>query len=266
MPESGPNFVTVDGIRLYQIFIKLLHNATKFTDSGSIEFGYWYPNDKTIRFFVRDTGIGIFKDRQDIIFEIFRQADDSIHKTHGGMGLGLSIAKGLVENMGSRLQLDSDAYKGSLFYFDYALPGLSKQEKKPKTRKSNCINYDWSDKKILIVEDIYINFILLREYLKRTKAIVLPAHSGHSALKIVRGNEHIDLVLLDIRLPDMNGYEVAKEIKKLHPGVPIVAQTAYTSETDEMEALQSGCDGFLIKPIPKDMLLHTIDKLFANKS
>lgn len=262
IPLKGPNFFYTDGIRLYQVFTKLLNNALKFCHSGCIEFGYYQSKYNMVRFFVRDTGIGIPPEKQEVIFEPFRQADESSNRIFGGNGLGLAIAKALVENMGGRLCVESKIDIGSNFFFDLPIVDTvgsrRKKEGKPMVEKE----YRWDGRKILIVEDTHLNFILLREFIKKTSALVIPANTGSVALEILEKTDDIDLVLLDIRLPDINGYEIARKIKNMNSKIPVIFQTAYSTDCDKSEASKAGCDGFLVKPITKDLLLRTIDSFF----
>ena len=261
IPKTGPNNIDIDGIRLFQVFLKLLNNAWKFTDEGSIGFGYEHREDNIIRFFVWDTGIGIPQEKHELIFASFRQADESPTHIFGGAGLGLSIASALVKNMGSKLRLESEPGKGTRFYFDYLR--TSPNETKPITRISGSSfkkKYKWDGKKILIVEDVYTNYIVLKEFIDQTNAAVLPAQSGNEALRILDNHPDIDLVLLDIRLPDISGYEVANKIKQQDPHLPIIIQTAYSVDDEIKEAQNAGCEGILTKPISCNELLKTIDK------
>jgi len=260
IPLSGSKFFNIDGIRLYQIYFKLLNNAFKFTRKGCIEYGYFQPEVNIVRFFVRDTGIGIPKDKQDIIFEQFRQADESSIRNYGGNGLGLTIVKAIVESMGSKIQVESRPGKGSNFYFDLPIKEPEKEELiPPQVEEVLEKEYDWKDIKILIVEDIYINYIVLKAFLRNTKAVVIPADSGNEALNAIKNHPDINLVLLDIRLPDINGYEIARRIKEINSNISIIAQTAYALDSDQLEAHKSGCDSVLIKPIEKEILLRTIN-------
>jgi signal transduction histidine kinase len=262
IPVDGPNFIYTDGMRLYQVFMKLIHNSIKFTNKGKIEFGYQKINKNLIRFYVRDTGIGIAPDKQDYIFNSFRQADESLTRLYGGNGLGLSIAKSLVKKIGGKLSFESQEGQGSFFYFDLSVDNNLNAELIQSDSVNTRIQFNWLGKKILIVEDIYINYLLLKEFLKKTDALVIPANTGHSALDLIYNDNDIDLILLDIRLPDINGLEVARRIKEFNPNIIILAQTAYSYEMERMDALKAGCDGFLLKPIAKELLLKTINDYF----
>lgn len=265
IPINGPNFLYTDGIRLYQIFMKLLKNAIKFTKSGSVEFGYYQPGNNNIRFFVKDTGIGIPNEKKEIVFKKFRQADESSTRKYGGNGLGLSIAKALIENMGSKLQFESRPNFGSHFYFDFAINEISRKEAAHSEFTKAQRQFSLKGRTILIIEDTYMNYILLKEFLKSTQAVILPAHTGMDALKLMHDKPQIDLVLLDIRLPDMNGTEIARQFKKINPNLPIIAQTAFSIKSEKNEAFNSGCDGFLVKPIAKELLLEMVYECLIGK-
>ncbi len=259
IPSSGPRFIKTDGTRLYQVFIKLLNNSFKFTNEGCIEFGYYQSREDIFRFFVRDTGVGIPKDKQQVIFRPFRQAEETPTRSYGGSGLGLTIAKALVESMGGKIYLVSEPGKGSNFYFDLPVLEATKEESVSKKKMTEEKVYNWQDIKILIVEDIQMNFIVLKEFLRDTKAVIIPAKTGNQALDAFKKHPDINIVLLDIRLPDISGYDVAKRIKEKNSKIPIIAETAYTHGSDQVEAYKAGCDSILLKPINREILLETIN-------
>ncbi len=252
--------IQADFSRLRQVFTNLIDNAYKFTHRGIIEIGYSCINDKDLLFYVKDPGIGISKEKQGVIFERFRQAHDFlISREYGGTGLGLTISKGIVELMGGRLWVESEEGVGSTFFF--TLPFQKSIIEQPLPIKSSFPKMDWNGKTILIVEDIEDNIILINELLSDTNIVLLKAKDGKSALKHFNDNSSIDLILMDIRLPDINGFQLFERIKALNSKVPIIAQTAFASDEDKKKCLDMGFDGYLSKPINHIHLMQMLDSL-----
>jgi PAS domain S-box-containing protein len=251
--ESG--FVKTDEMKLQQVLNNLINNSLKFTSAGYIEFGYQL-RDNVVEFFVRDTGIGIRKDLHEAIFERFQQGETGLNRQHGGAGLGLSICKSLVGLLGGRIWFESEENKGTNFYF--SIPFTQEVSKsivsKPSTEKSSISPV------IMVVEDEEVNFLYMEEVLKVMNLEILHAKDGEEAVEICRQRADIKIILMDIKLPVMNGYEATKEIKKIRSDVPIVAQTAYAMTTDKEEALSTGCDDYISKPIKKAELIDIVKK------
>ncbi len=253
--------VKSDTIRLQQIIGNLLDNAFKFTEHGEISFGYSIKN-KSLEFFVSDSGPGIEPDKHELIFKRFRQLDYSSTKRHGGTGLGLAIIKGLIELMNGKIWLQSETGKGSTFYF--TLPDSIVHMEKPTKHEasSHQTSYDWSSKTILIVEDERTNYSLLNIMLRPTKVNTLWAKDGREAIEMAGVNPDIDLILMDIRMPNVDGYTATIEIKRTNKSIPIIAQTAYAMDTEITRAMQAGCDEYIAKPIEKSLLLGKIALFF----
>ena len=250
--------ITTDVVKLKQIFVNLISNALKFTESGSIEGGCKYDENKKLLFYVTDTGVGIPADKQAIIFERFAQLDPGKNKLVSGTGLGLSIVKGLVKLLGGELFLQSEPNKGSMFCFTIAYETVAQLQ--PKREVLN-VKQDivFSDKTILIVEDDFFNAEYLKEILFERCLKIYIAVNGEEALEIIK-NKTIDLVLLDVRLPQMSGYELSRFIKTHHPHISIIAQTAYASNNERQNARDAGCDDYLSKPTKKHDLLALMQK------
>jgi signal transduction histidine kinase/CheY-like chemotaxis protein len=261
---NSNDYIMADGIRLKQVLSNLLDNALKFTNTGEILIGYeMMPPDK-LKFFVKDTGIGIPEDMQSTIFERFRQVDSlQIHSNaqiYKGTGLGLSIVKSLVELAGGEVWVESVMEKGSSFYFTYPFqPAYNDPNLKPSgtfgTKKVN-----WKGKTILIAEDDDDNFLYLKELLAVTSATLLRALNGKEALNIALGPEKIDIILMDIKMPYLNGYEATQQIKQIKSGIPIIAQTAYAMEEDRKKAMGANCDEYISKPIEPNELILLMEK------
>lgn len=255
--------IYTDPARLQQILINLLSNAVKFTVKGKIEFGYKIE-DKKIIFYVSDTGRGIKPEKIDYIFERFAQAEEEEFDMHIGTGLGLAICKGLVSALEGNIWVESKVGIGSTFYF--ALPYVKIKSQKSKSQKiDNAMNHNWEDKTILLVEDDPVNFKYMEILLNRTKANVIRAVDGEKAVETFKREKQIDLVLMDIQLPLLNGYDATKQIKAIRSDVPVIAQTANAMSEDREKCLKAGCDDYLSKPISPDLLFKKLDKMFALK-
>lgn len=256
--KNEDSAIFTDKVRLEQILANLLSNALKFTDKGTIEFGYNIDGKKDIIFFVKDTGIGMSESEAKVIFDRFRQVSSSYNKIYGGTGLGLSISKGLVEKLGGRIWVESEQNKGSNFYFSMPYkPGILIE--KP-TEIDYSKTYNWEGKKLLIAEDEDANYNLLATILDPTKAKLIWVTSGKDAIEKCKIDQSIDLVLMDMKMPDMNGFESTRQIKIIRNKLPIIAQTAYAMSTDEENCLSAGCDDYISKPLRIDNLLAKIDK------
>jgi PAS domain S-box-containing protein len=258
-------FVTItDFFKLRQILSNLISNAIKFTKQGYIRFGCNLTDSDTLTFFVEDTGIGISKDQQHLIFDQFRQLDDSISRQYSGTGLGLTISKNLVELLGGKIWLESERGQGAVFYF--TLPVILPDVKKIKETvilteaDMNKENWDLNRKVILIAEDDKFSFEVLKAILAKTKARLLYARNGKEAVELFKTEPVIDLILMDIQMPEMNGYEATRIIKGINKNVPVISQTAYKMEHNREESLKAGCDDFITKPILPDDLIRIIKK------
>ena len=247
-----------DPLRLRQILTNLLNNSLKFTFEGIIEFGYLIPNNATILFYVSDTGIGLSDEKIPLVFERFRQADDTTTRQFGGTGLGLTISKKLVEMMGGRIWVESEKSKGSTFFFSLPLIIPDRSTKIIEQRNESNTNDNFEGKTILIAEDEDNNFIFLQEVLNQTMVNIIRAKDGLQAVNIVKSNPEISLILMDIKMPEMNGYQATSIIKEMKPSIPIIAQTAYAMAEDIIKGKNAGCDDYLSKPIKPELLISTL--------
>lgn len=261
--KNEESAVFTDKVRLEQILSNLLSNALKFTEKGTIELGYTIDRRRDIVFYVKDTGIGITPDEQKIIFDRFRQVSTSYNKLYGGTGLGLSISKGLTEKLGGRIWVESELGKGSCFFFNMPYkPGINLE--KPQ-EIDYTVEYNWTGKTILIAEDEEVNYSLLETILSPTGACILRAKTGLEAIKRCESETRLNLVLMDIKMPDLDGLEATRRIKAIRKNLPIIAQTAYAMSTDEENCLSSGCDDYISKPLRIDDLLKKIDHFLKRK-
>lgn len=252
-------FIIADPNRLRQILTNLIGNSFKFTDDGSIEFGYKKVRNNMLQFYVKDSGIGIPADKLKVIFDRFIQADSSSTRKYGGSGLGLAISKGFVELLGGKMWAESKVNTGSSFYF--TIPHISgkKTSDEDIARQKPKKNYYWEGKVFLIAEDDKFSFKFLESFLRQTKAEVLHATDGKEAIDICRNNM-IDLVLMDIQMPEMNGLQATEEIKKFNKKLPIIAQTANAINEEKQKCFEAGCDDFVTKPVNISELYTKIDK------
>ena len=251
-----------DKKRLSQIFVNLLKNALKFTEKGTITFGIRIKDSSKLSFFVSDTGIGIPKDKQEKVFDIFHQIDDIYTRRSSGAGIGLSLCKNLVKCFGGNIELDSEENKGTRFTFD--LPGIlhGKYEEPTKIAKSPSIP-DLSNKEILIAEDEESNFKLLNLILRKTGAKVHWVRNGEQAIEYCNKPTLPDLILMDIKMPKLNGFEATKIIKEQHPYVSILVQTAFAMPGDVEKAMSSGSDGYISKPVNRSKLYAELSRLLC---
>ncbi len=255
LPELANVNIRTDGVKLKQIFINLLSNAFKFTTAGDVKFGC-QRIDHEIVFFVSDTGIGIPEDKHEAVFERFTQLRQEGSVNSGGTGLGLPIVKGLLNLMGGKIWFQSEPQKGTKFYFTLKFE-TSTLEKEDNIENREQMNLIFPDKKILIVEDDEYNARYLRELLKPTDVKISETKFGIEAIEIA-GSQQPDIILMDIRLPDISGIEATSQIKQLYPDIKVFAQTAYASGEDRQRAFDAGCSECLVKPIKREPLLEMI--------
>jgi PAS domain S-box-containing protein len=253
--------ISSDRNKIESILNNLLTNAIKFTSQGFIEFGTKIE-DERIFFYVKDSGIGIPQNKIDIIFNPFVQADLSVSRGYEGSGLGLSISKSYAEIIGGKIVVQSEPGKGSSF--SLLLPTeITKTESKTYQNNPKSFTGRNLDKTILIVEDDPINFTLTEIILKKNKINSITAINGTKAMKIFKETPNIDLILMDIKLPDISGCDVTKEIRKLNTSIPIIAFTAYAFPVDFEKMLEAGCNEYLTKPFLESDLLRMINKYLA---
>jgi CheY-like chemotaxis protein/anti-sigma regulatory factor (Ser/Thr protein kinase) len=245
--------IVVDEEKLKQVLKNLISNAVKFTKAGSVRFGCRVEEDD-ICFYVKDTGIGISPESRERIFERFRQGEEGTARKYQGAGLGLSIAKAFAEYLGGEIRFESEPEQGSTFFFIIPYKIRSHSE---ETREA-ISGYDWKGKTLLIVEDDAINYLFLREAVNSTGVRVLYARNGEEAVSQCREHPEIDVILMDLKMPRMDGYEATRLIRDFRENLPIIAQTAYAMPEEKKKIRVSGFDDYLIKPIDPENLLEKV--------
>lgn len=244
-------WVLTDRTKLNQVLSNLLVNAIKFTRKGNIEFGCKLERDELV-FFVKDDGIGIKEEMQGKIFDRFRQEDARIEKDYGGTGLGLSISKGFVELLGGKIWVESEKGKGARFWF--TIPCFRSKPGGVANIPSTSIKLD---KTIIVAEDEEFNYLYIKELLIGTGITLLHARNGMEAIDLFERNPAVELILMDIKMPGMDGVSAATEIKGKYQHVKIIAQTAYALET-EVEMYKEVFDDYITKPIKGELLIEKI--------
>ena len=257
--HSDPN-------RLAQILHNLIGNAVKFTQTGSIEVGYKLADANSILIYVSDTGIGIPKDKLVRIFERFIQADNTNARKFEGTGLGLAISKALVELLGGSIWVESELNKGSIFYV--RLPFIQVESNGVEIKEVEVDDYipDFKGKTVLVTEDVDENYKFFSALLAKTNASVLWAKNGREAVDLVDSQIKIDIILMDLRMPVMNGYEATRAIKRKRKDIPIIAQTAYSLDGDRTKSMEAGCDEYIAKPIEIQQLYRMMEQFLKPAS
>ncbi|MDA3853473.1 MAG: PAS domain S-box protein [Bacteroidales bacterium] len=255
--DNDECIIYTDHNRLNQIITNLLSNAMKFTEKGHIDFGYRIAGD-ALNFYVEDSGIGVPEEMTEKIFEPFRQVEGHLVKEHGGTGLGLAISRKLTHLLGGEMTLESEEGKGSKFNF--TLP-YNRTKTKPiavaPQISQKALRESIQDICLLIAEDDEINFLFYKSFLGN-RLTLLRAKNGKEAIDMVKNNPEIDAVLMDIKMPVMNGIEAIKIIKSFRPKLPIIAQTAYAMPEDKKMVIDAGGDDYISKPINRRHLLEKI--------
>ena len=248
--------IYTDPFRLKQILVNLLSNAVKFTESGEIILGL-KDDPEGIYFYVKDSGIGIREEKQKLIFHRFMQGHETKTKLYGGTGLGLAISKNLAEILGGEIGVHSKSGEGSTFWFILPRNEVPLKYEAALRTPSNNLRL-WEDKKVLIAEDDHSNYYFLFEALKETGIQVVWSKDGEETMDLFREHKDLDLVLMDINMPLLNGYECTRLMKKERPDLTVIAQTAYAMSGEREISRQAGCDDYLAKPIKVSELLDAM--------
>jgi PAS domain S-box-containing protein len=261
-PEPGRQelYMKTDPFRLRQILINLITNAIKFTEKGSVEFGFSVRDERSLEFYVKDTGVGLSRTELDVIFERFKRTRRSEEKNIVGTGLGLAISRNLVQLMGGEMWVDSVQGAGTTFTFTLPYLKITQLPDRDENlwRESNA--YNWTGAGILIVEDDPVSHAFLKELFQHTGADLYHAADGLEAVNQFRKIKNIDLVIMDIRLPEMDGYEATRIIRSLNSNIPVIAQTAFAMSDDKEKMKQAGFDDYVSKPIDINQLLSMVHR------
>ncbi len=259
-PDHRGLVVFTDPGRLQQLISNLISNSIKYTEKGWIELGYQFTADQKIEFFVKDTGIGISRDLQKKLFGKTGEEDQNSGKTEGP-GLGLTIAKNLIKLMGGKIWVESELGQGSTFSFTIPFEEVPETYHLMAPEEEFVIpSYTWKDKVILVVEDDEVNFKFIEAVLQDTSAQVLHASDGLQAVELCKTINKIDVVLMDIRLPGIDGYEATRQIRQFNRNLPIIAQTAFMLENELEKCKQAGCNELITKPIEIKELFEKVDQ------
>ena len=262
--STAEAIITTDREKVYAILINLVKNAVKYTNEGMIEIGCKIAETHggaSLQFYVKDTGIGIPANRQVAVFERFIQADIADVNAFQGAGLGLSIAKAYAELLGGRIWLESEEGKGSTFFFSIPYTPFKKDVITDLKLVAGAKTKDTIGKlKVLIAEDDETSEMLMSIAMKPYSKEIIEAKTGVAAVEIFRKNPDIDLILMDIQMPDLNGYDATRQIRQFNKNVIIIAQTAFGLLGDRERAIEAGCNDYIAKPIKKDELIAMIEK------
>ncbi len=258
LPHSSlARVIFSDETKLHQILTNLINNALKFTKAGSVDVGI-KEKDECFQFYVKDTGIGIPEELQEKIFLRFIQVEKSMSRNYEGAGLGLAISSELVEMLGGRIWVESKAGKGTTFFF--TLPKISVSQELPEALKQASKTQVNRQGKVLVAEDDWISYQYLNSFFTKAGIGIIHAENGKEAVEFAGADMEIKLVLMDIRMPVMNGMEAGKLIKEMRPVLPIIAQTAYAFSEEKANILSIGFDEYFSKPLKIDVLNKLINK------
>ncbi len=249
-----------DSKRIHQVLSNLIDNAIKFTNKGTINIGYELENNQRIKFYVKDTGVGIDQSMHELIWERFRQVDGSLTREYGGTGLGLPICKNIIERLDGEMWMESKPDEGSVFYFTLPLEIAKSKDIQAKDPGSVSFKRNWKKHNVLIVEDDESNYLYLNAILKNTGIEIQRAVNGKNAIEICNNNRDIDIVLMDLQIPELNGLDATREIKKIRPELPVIAQTAFAMVNDEDKAYEAGCNAYITKPLRRAGLFKLMDR------
>ncbi|MBQ3689558.1 MAG: response regulator [Bacteroidales bacterium] len=263
--ETDDFSIETDPFRLKQILNNLIGNAMKFTEKGYIEFGYKFNNPEQLLFYVKDTGVGMPADKLNLIFQRFGQIEQKDDKNQSGTGLGLTISKKLAELLGGQMWVESTEGEGSTFFFTLPYDADLNTGDEYGASLVEDGNGSLENKTLLVAEDEEMNIVYMKEILADTKANVLWAKNGEEAVKLAKENPSIDLILMDIKMPVMNGYEATQKIREFNKNVIIIAQTAYALTGEKEKTIEAGCNYYITKPIEIKILMNTIQGFLNRK-
>lgn len=246
-----------DSYRFRQIYANLLNNAFKYTNEGYIEFGVKKDGDRYV-YFVKDTGIGIPEDKKAIIFDRFTKADDDTSHVFRGTGVGLTLSRKLASLLGGYLWVETEQQVGSTFYF--TIPHIIE-----KSERAESLDMDWSDKTIIVAEDEDENYLLFLNILNKTNAQIYRAINGQEVIDLYQKNKNVDAIVMDLRMPVMDGFDAIEKIRKIDEKIPVIAVTAYAFSVDRENILNLGFNDLILKPLKSNIFISTLMKYLGTK-
>jgi CheY-like chemotaxis protein len=255
-PDNEVEIIT-DEIKLKEILDNLIENALKFTMQGSVDIGYDIKGE-FLEFYIKDTGIGIPAEKHAEIFKRFYQVEMDSDRRFSGSGLGLSISQAYVQLLGGKIWLISEPDKGSEFFFTIPYKRSAFRQSDGSAEKKKQIVETGSPKTLLIAEDEDLNYLLLEKLLSGANVKIIRAVNGQEAVDVCKSNPAIDLVLMDLKMPVVNGYDATKQIRECLPDLPVLVQTAYVNDADRNKVFECGCTDVICKPIEQETLLMKI--------
>jgi len=250
--------IITDKSKVIQVMSNIIKNAVKYTHNGEISFSLMFVEGNYLSIKVKDTGIGIPKDKLEIIFEFFRQGDDSHTRKYEGVGIGLAISKRIANAMGGTIKVESELDMGSEFTFSFPLTIIEENMINPEKENTSFTVPDLSGKNILIVEDDTIGMGMIVNLLKPSKCKIINAVNGKEAIEVIKANPETDIILMDLKMPVMDGFEATRAIRKEFSDLPIIALTAYSLQKDKRKALDAGCNDIITKPIKKEIMFNKL--------
>jgi CheY-like chemotaxis protein len=256
--QDNQSYIYTDEEKVRHTINNLLNNAIKFTEEGHIKFGYTLVKNE-LEFFIEDTGIGINPNFQYKIFEHFLKAELETSRLYEGVGLGLAISKGYIDFLHGKIWVNSEIHKGSVFYFK--IPYKQATEKKKSVSDIKAVKNKYMKLTILVVEDDQTNYVYIKQIFSGSGSTVYHALNGKEAVEFCRKDNDINLILMDIKMPVMNGLEATKMIREIRPDIPIIAQTAFAQAEEREMALNAGCNEYISKPFTKEQIISLIESL-----
>jgi CheY-like chemotaxis protein len=259
--KIGRLHIVSDNLRLTQVLSNLINNAIKFTCEGFIEVGCSrIPNTEILEFYVKDTGIGIQEENQDLVFERFRKLEENKKQLHRGTGLGLAISFQLVNLMGGNMWLKSQFGAGSTFFFTIPLIPVEPGNTHSPKKEEPDITPDYRNCTILVAEDDMANFNFIDKLLKKANAHVLHAEDGAQVLQMLLISPDVKVILMDIKMPVMDGIETLHELRRRNIRIPVIAQTAYALAEEVVKLKKEGFDDYISKPIQRPILYGILNQ------
>lgn len=257
--------IITDKPKVIQVMSNIIKNAVKYTSNGEISLSLMLAEDNYLSIKVKDTGIGIPKDKLKIIFEFFRQGDDSNTRKYGGVGIGLAISQRIANALGGTIEVESELDMGSEFTFSFPITIIEENMINPEIENTSFTVPDLSGKSLLIVEDDTIGMGMIINMLKPSKCKIINAAHGQEAVETIRTNPDIDIILMDLKMPVMDGFEATRAIRKEFSNLPIIALTAYSLQKDKMKALDAGCNDIITKPISKEIMFKKLQDFLVKQ-